>query len=146
MIFSDPHAAAEYVLAGHATFTVKSLATGEHYTFRMKRAEDDHENSRPLWFVSVLTLGDVYTYMGVVDGNPLRFRLTKKSFYTMGSPVIRAFEWSFGNVVLRRRIPVNLEVRHEGTCGKCGRALTHPNSIDRGIGPECAKQLACEAA
>lgn len=139
-IFISPDAAADYMLAGKATFTVKSLASGEHYTFRMEKLED-----KDLWFVSLLTLGDTYTYMGVVDGYPLHFRLTKKSNYTESCKTVKVFRWCLGNVVLLRRFPNNLEVRHEGTCGKCGRALTRPDSIDRGIGPECAKRL-CEAA
>jgi hypothetical protein len=34
-----------------------------------------------------------------------------------------------------------VEVWHEGTCGKCGRALTVPSSIENGLGPECIKSL-----
>jgi hypothetical protein len=33
-------------------------------------------------------------------------------------------------------------LRHEGKCGRCGRRLTTPDSIDRGIGPECWGKLA----
>jgi hypothetical protein len=28
---------------------------------------------------------------------------------------------------------------HEGKCGRCGRLLTVPSSIESGIGPECSK-------
>ena len=31
--------------------------------------------------------------------------------------------------------------RRSGTCGICGRKLTTPESLDRGIGPECAGKL-----
>ncbi len=34
-------------------------------------------------------------------------------------------------------MPDGLEVREEDLCGCCGRALTDPVSIDRGIGPDC---------
>lgn len=34
-------------------------------------------------------------------------------------------------------IPPSLEVWHEGRCGRCGRALTVPESIASGIGPVC---------
>ena len=27
---------------------------------------------------------------------------------------------------------------HSGSCGRCGRKLTVPESIDTGLGPECA--------
>jgi predicted metal-dependent hydrolase len=30
-------------------------------------------------------------------------------------------------------------VHHEGKCGRCGRLLTVPSSIESGIGPECSK-------
>lgn len=31
----------------------------------------------------------------------------------------------------------SLEIKEEDRCGKCGRQLTDPVSIERGIGPEC---------
>jgi hypothetical protein len=34
------------------------------------------------------------------------------------------------------------KVHHEGRCGRCGRTLTVPESIESGIGPECAKKMA----
>ena len=33
-------------------------------------------------------------------------------------------------------------VHHEGKCGCCGRSLTVPESIKRGIGPECWSRMA----
>ena len=33
------------------------------------------------------------------------------------------------------------EFRHEGRCGRCGRALTVPESIDTGFGPHCAAEM-----
>lgn len=32
--------------------------------------------------------------------------------------------------------------KHTGVCGKCGRTLTDPESIDAGIGPVCAGKVA----
>lgn len=32
-----------------------------------------------------------------------------------------------------------VEVWHEGSCGRCGRKLTVPSSIETGLGPECAE-------
>jgi hypothetical protein len=33
------------------------------------------------------------------------------------------------------------EVYHEGRCGRCNRKLTVPESIETGLGPECASKL-----
>ena len=35
-------------------------------------------------------------------------------------------------------LPKTVEVWHEGICGRCGRKLTVPESVERGLGPECA--------
>jgi len=34
----------------------------------------------------------------------------------------------------------NIQIYHEGRCARCGRALTDPASIKRGLGPECYKK------
>lgn len=36
--------------------------------------------------------------------------------------------------------------RETGTCGVCDRTLTNPESIERGIGPICARKIAAAAA
>jgi UDP-N-acetylglucosamine 2-epimerase len=33
-----------------------------------------------------------------------------------------------------------IEVFHMGACLRCGRALTTPESITRGLGPDCAER------
>jgi hypothetical protein len=35
-------------------------------------------------------------------------------------------------------LPGSVDVLHSGRCGRCGRTLTTPDSIERGLGPECA--------
>ena len=39
-------------------------------------------------------------------------------------------------------MPANVEINHEGRCGRCGRALTVPESVASGIGPESALKMA----
>jgi hypothetical protein len=34
-------------------------------------------------------------------------------------------------------LPDKVHILHEGLCGKCGRPLTHPISIECGLGPTC---------
>lgn len=129
-----------FLLAGLATITLKSLASGNHYTYRVMKAEsrgvpafDDAEK----WFVSVLTDGDTYVYVGMID--PVRapnLRLTKASKFSEDAGCVKAFRYFYAYLCAGRVAP-KLEVRHEGHCGRCGRELTHPDSIDRGIGPDC---------
>ena len=39
------------------------------------------------------------------------------------------------------RMPLTLTVFHDGKCGRCGRKLTVPESIQSGLGPVCAGQV-----
>jgi hypothetical protein len=38
-------------------------------------------------------------------------------------------------------LPESLEIWHEGSCLRCGRKLTVPESIESGYGPECIKSV-----
>lgn len=126
-----------FILAGKARFTLRNPETGNRFTFRVKRADDNGPA-----FVSVLTGDDndsSYTYLGTIfgDGN---FVITRKSRISPDAPSAKAFAWAW------RRLNVGADLGkaecwHEGRCGRCGRALTVPESIESGLGPECAKHV-----
>lgn len=142
---ADAH---RFALAGHAVLTLKSRKTGTRYTYRVDAPKVDPEAPRPHHrFVSVLTGPDNtsdYAYIGLINNSAgPTFRLTHKSRLTDASLPVRAFRYFCERVLAHpdAPIPPDLEVRHEGRCGACGRMLTVPESIDRGIGPECAAKL-----
>ena len=72
--FMEPAAAKQFVLAGNARLTAKSLKTGHHYTFRVRRSQDGE-----VWFVGILSDGDNengYRPLGIIarDG---KFKLLR---------------------------------------------------------------------
>lgn len=127
------HATAlEFILAGNAYFTVRSVKTGVRYTFRVSKAK----KNETMWFVSLLTGPDNisdYSYMGVLSGN--KFRVTKASKVTADSVPVKAFSWVLSGLVAENLVGV--ELWHAGRCGRCGRSLTVPESVEAGYGPEC---------
>jgi len=126
----DAHA---YAFAGKATLTLKSRKTEKHFTYRVNVCKD----KPTMFFVSVLGGEDQkYNYIGVVFDKKT-FRTTKKSAVPADALCVRAFTY-FLNL---KTLPYDLQVQHENTCGRCGRQLTHPESIDLGIGPECKKMM-----
>lgn len=139
-MFTDPTQAATYALAGNATLTLTSKATDARYTFKVQVPKQDTPTT--VRFVKLLTGPQNttdYTYLGMIkDGE---FRMTAKSKMSDASTPVRAFRYFLDNVITAKRLPAQLEVRHEGSCGRCGRTLTVPESIDRGIGPECIKHI-----
>lgn len=135
---SDVHS---FTLAGKAIVTIASKKTGTRYTYRFVRSDRDAN----AYFVGLLTGPDNvhdYSYLGmhrVTAAAPIT--LTKKSKLTCESGPVKAASYFVEHVLQRGVLPANLEVYHEGRCGRCARTLTVPESIERGIGPECAHRL-----
>jgi hypothetical protein len=128
----------KFILAGRATFTIVSLKTSTRFTYRVKVCENDAS----LHFVQVLTGPDNtadYRYLGIIRRGV--FFHTKKSSIAPTAPCAVAFAWFWRNTVSRADIGGLAEIHHEGRCGRCGRLLTVPESIQSGFGPECATKI-----
>jgi len=149
-IITDPAAAKAYIFSGNATFTLKSLKTDKRYTFKVKAKSKrtdaggwTKEYDEPMRFVSLLTAPDHYEYLGLAFvGQPW---LTAGKKGNPNHPAFKALDWTLTQANVRantgKAMPEELEMWHEGQCGRCGRQLTDPVSIARGIGPECATKV-----
>ncbi|HVO30501.1 MAG TPA: DUF6011 domain-containing protein [bacterium] len=149
--FQDAGAAARFALAGDAVLTLRSLRTGTRYTYRVRLADGANPDSlfrtalsaERRWFVSLLVGPENtrdYAYLGTVSGEVPVFRLTRKSKMSFESGPARAARFFF-ECLARGAFPPGLEVWHEGRCGRCGRLLTVPESVEAGIGPDCAGRM-----
>jgi hypothetical protein len=137
--------ALRFILAGNAYFTVRSQKTGTRYTFRVSRGtcsrcgkKDCKCWANPIYFVSLLTGPENstnYSYLGMIKEKV--FSLTRASKMTDESMPVRAFRYLYQHLA-NRQFPADLSLWHEGKCGRCDRKLTVPESVERGIGPECA--------
>lgn len=131
--FTDAKLAKQFLLAGRAHATLVSQKTGVRYTFRVRKAKEGD-----VFFVSVLN-GPTYLYLGMID-TAGKFKLTRKSQFTAENPEYKAFDFMWRNLTFGF-ISSTMEFWHEGRCGRCGKRLTVPGSIDLGIGPDCAKLM-----
>ena len=135
--FTTPEQIKSFVFGGNATVTIESLKTGAHYTYRIRDSKDGAKT-----FVSVLSGPDNesdYVYAGVLDGGAVR--TTKASKFSCDSVPVKSLNYMLGHVGAGQ-MPPHCVVRHEGRCGVCNRTLTTPESLDRGIGPECWSKMA----
>lgn len=134
--------AADFICAGNATFTLKSLKTGTRYTYK---AEYMEQFGVKKLFVKLLSGPDNvnnYHYMcafKLVDGMPLLFNIGKR--FGADAPAFKAFKFVFYALMADVELP-DLEIWHEGKCCRCGRKLTVPESIETGMGPECSGKAA----
>lgn len=125
-----------FILGGKAILTI--VGQSVRYTFKVTRSDDQRA-----YFVSMLTgpenLTD-YTYVGLLDVQTGKIKLTLKSKLTRDSQPVKAWDWTVSRVWAGQSIEP-ARIYHVGRCGRCGRALTVPSSIESGFGPECAGKL-----
>jgi hypothetical protein len=124
-----------YMLAGNAIVTVVSQATGTRFTYRIAAKKNVKEGDDTVHFVSLLNGPENtrdYTFLGTIFAGK-RYHHGKKSPIGEDAPSARAFAWLWRNLDSDE-----CELWHSGKCGRCGRLLTDPASIERGLGPKCA--------
>lgn len=131
----------KFFTGGGAIFTV-SNPSGDHYTYRISQSKKDKEGN-PVkdgaYFCGLLTGADntsAYTYMGILNPKTLVVYPTKASRLTIQSKPWKVLAWALKYAGCK--LPDGYAIQHEGKCCRCGRKLTTPESIERGIGPECA--------
>ena len=81
-----------------------------------------------------------FGFLGTVrneDGQWTYSHSRKSSFPSTDRKVV-SFVWLLNNI---ESLPPEIHFYHEGRCGKCGRKLTHPESIETGYGPECYSRM-----
>ena len=138
----------EFLTAGDAVFTVKNHASGNHYTYRIAPPKTQKDPNNPIYFVSALVGPDNtsdYAYMGLLivqkDWENWKVVKTAKSSWGPETTIFKALVWAIKVVVEQQTIPDVYSIKHSGHCGRCGRLLTEPESIDCGIGPICRTLL-----
>ena len=142
-----------FITAGKAIFTVEVPADfadsygKPHYTYRVK-LKPAKDNYPDMYFVGALTGPDNnrdYSYLGILDPNTGKVRTTGKSKFQADSFTVRLLNRVLARVWANDCGSIEdagFNLHHEGKCGRCGRRLTVPESIETGLGPECAGRVA----
>lgn len=146
MIIRDPQVARNFLFAGHATFTLRSVRTGTRFTYRLDKKKDGDT-----LYLKVLCAPDVWKFSGALymqaDTHKYAYHNSKSSQLHALAPSIKAFDWFIRHLQeADGHFHPQLELWHEGKCGKCGRALTVPESIATGLGPDCAASMGIQMA
>lgn len=127
-----------FVLAGNATLTIDN-GHGTHYTFKVRKPKKDAP-----YFVSALTGPDNeshYQYMGILDPNTGQIKPTRKSKIAEDATSFKVARWVMAVLWGSGQVPEPYSLQHDGRCGRCGRKLTHPRSLQTGIGPDCEGRI-----
>jgi Family of unknown function (DUF6011) len=132
--------ATRFALAGKSTLTLVSVKTGARFTYRISAAPDGNAH-----FVGLLTGSDNtadYKYLGRISRGVfwLGRKIPRAGDISRDAPSAKAFDWTWRQLA-KGELPESLEIWHEGRCGRCGRKLTVPSSIESGFGPECINHV-----
>jgi len=139
-VLASPADRLTYLLAGRAVFTVVNRNTGNRFTFKVTLAEKRANNEPATWFVAALSGPDNqshYRYLGKIWHSQYAPNHHKAP---ADWPTQRVASWLLKQVLIGAELPEGVEILHSGRCGRCGRLLTDPESINRGLGPECASK------
>jgi len=127
-----------FIFGGNALFTVRNPKTENRFTFKVTKHKKED-----IFFVKVLTNPDVYEFIGSIRPGT-RFKHSKKSRISDEAQSVKVFDFVF-NTLITKSLPQFIEIWHEGRCCACGKTLTTPESIQRGIGPECFRRNASKS-
>lgn len=116
-------------------FTVVSKKTGKSFTFKIA-----NKSFKGITYchVSVVTEYLNWRYLGVFFNGKIYHK--KQLVSTLSADSIA---WIITRVKNSdfELLDNSVEVMHLGNCIRCGKTLTDVDSIERGLGPECAKSL-----
>lgn len=140
----NPLDMANFLTAGNATFTLVSRKSGARFTYKARTPRGDKDKGRII-FVSLLNGPDNtsdYQYIGqIFPQKSVEYVHGKKARARREAPSVQLITWFTRQLAGNGAKLDQVEFWHEGTCGRCGRKLTVPESIDTGLGPECAALL-----
>jgi len=142
-----------FVKAGKATFTVENPA-GEHFTFFVKTKPRKFGGTGNIHFLYVGGHNHkVEEYLGEVCANGYLKKTKASKLHTDDLQMrFKIAKWALAHVWQAERakkkpdskdvnFPEGYKIRPSGWCGRCGRKITAPNSLNHHYGPECRKKM-----
>lgn len=125
----------QYIKGGKGVVTLES-PTGKHHTYVFKRPRESGVFSNDCLFIYCL-VDKHEEYVGMM--NKYGVKLTRQSRFKQTSEQFKGAKYIYRMATSDFETPMVLY--HEGICSCCGRKLTDPESITRGIGPRCLQYL-----
>lgn len=128
-----------YVFGGRAIITIVSNKTQTHFTYKFvasKNGKNSAGNDVGNFVVYTL-VGKKYLPFGKVVWYGKKF-IYIPGYVPKSWVRYKAFMWVWRHII-NKVFPKGVYIWREDKCCVCGKRLTHPESIVKGIGPECIK-------
>lgn len=132
-----------FLQGGKASFIIVNTNSNNHLGFKIKFKEikdklDKSKIVNKLYYVYYKSHSNIY--IGFIDKE---FNYFKRKANLEDDFNIKAtiFDNFFRIVYKLNKLPNDVEVFHTGQCCRCGRELTDPIYMEKGIGKICAEKL-----
>jgi len=134
---------AKFIAAGNAEFVIEDTRNGYVREYKVKKHKYFDDGNRK-WNVLLLqrdSSGESgYAYLGYIEKGMFTHHALY-SVYAEESEPFTFFDSCFLGVTRGRGLAWYQNFYHLGRCGHCGRKLTDPISIKRGLGPKCVEKV-----
>lgn len=138
--------AGRMLAAGQVTCSVVSHKTGHHITVRLRCKMDNRaQTNGPKRWLGCHFADATHVFMDVPSPDGWSDKIG--TYYPLRGTFFIDKDADSARVYAAKQVvaylagePTQCEVLEEVRCGRCGRELTDPVSIMRGIGPECYEQ------
>lgn len=132
--------ARNFIFGGNAEFTIKNIVSSKEYKYNIRKSKNKYED-KELFFVRVKN-GKDFEYAGCIFkflNGKFVYNKGKKGNLDITDPAIKGIIYAInrGNNAL----PHPMKMIHHGHCACCGRKLDDDESIERGFGPICWKNI-----
>ena len=130
----------EYITAGDAIFTLMSTLIDRRTTYRITQDKNQPKRYFCKYLYGPENTRD-YRYIGMFYSDTLHLRTTRASDMTNRNLTFAMMSYFLDVVAGRREWPDTMQFYKSNRCARCARLLTTPESIEKGIGPECATYI-----
>ena len=135
--------ALKFMIAGKCEFILYSTKTKDKFYYKLTKKESRNSENEFIYFLNTKVDGE-YVYAGVMwfdeKQGEFMFGQGAKGQVNGSHLNIRSLLFVMNKLSSESELKF-CEVYHVGTCGRCGKKLTTPESILTGLGPECCKKV-----
>ena len=124
----------KFIFGGKSFVTFLNTNTSNRFTYKVVKHKTDD-----IYFINVLTSPDTYTFFGTYRNG--QFKHSPKARISAEAQSVKVFQFVIAKLSTNTLSNL-IEIYHDGRCGKCGKQLTVPESVETGFGPECYKRIA----
>lgn len=135
-----------FMINKHSNFVVINKINNHTLEVTVKLKEEKTNSKRYYVFIKSNYIGTIIEEDIISDGKEIhnKFFIVKANLFNIDDVLYNkamVFKKLFDFIFKENKIPNNVNIAHIGQCAICGKKLTKPEWIEKGIGKKCFENL-----